>query len=192
MSGLGEVEAAVDAIREAGDPGLALLQCTSEYPAAPAGVNLRAMAVLAAAFGVPTGFSDHTEGLAVPLAAVALGACIVEKHFTLDRGLPGPDHRASVEPGELAALVRGIRTVEAAMGDGVKRPTEAERETARLVRKSLAAAVDIPAGSVITGDMLTTMRPGTGLPPAMLPAVAGRVARCVVPAGTVLGLEMLA
>lgn len=116
MSYLGEVEAAVRTIREAGNCQLVLLQCVSSYPAEPAAVNLRAMMTMAAAFGVPVGYSDHTLGVAVSLAAVALGACVIEKHFTLARGLPGPDHAASLEVGELTALVEGVRIVEAALG----------------------------------------------------------------------------
>jgi sialic acid synthase SpsE len=176
MAELDEVAAAVRAVRDAGDVSLALLQCTTEYPADPAKANLRAMATLRAAFDAPAGFSDHTPGREAALAAVALGACIVEKHFTLDRALPGPDHKASIEPEELRGLVRAIRCVESALGDGVKRPTPEELATARLVRKGLVAARDIPAGAVMTGDMLTTMRPALGLAPSALPTVVGRVA----------------
>jgi N,N'-diacetyllegionaminate synthase len=122
MSTLGEVRAAVDAIMAAGNDRLVLLHCLSNYPADPAEVNLRAMATMAQAFRCPVGFSDHTEGHAVAIAAVALGACLIERHFTLDRTLPGPDHRASLEPEELAAMIRDIRTVEAARGNGRKAP----------------------------------------------------------------------
>ena len=118
MASLGGVEAAVQTIRGAGNPPLALQHCVSNYPADPAEANLRAMQTLQAAFGAPVGFSDHTRGIEVALAAAALGACIIEKHFTLDRTLPGPDHRASLEPGDLEAMVKGIRKVEAALGDG--------------------------------------------------------------------------
>jgi N,N'-diacetyllegionaminate synthase len=192
MATLGEVETAVETIRRTGAPPLALLHCVSNYPADPADVNLRAMATMAAAFGVPVGYSDHTLGIEVPLAAVALGACGVEKHFTLDRTLPGPDHKASLEPGELAAMVRGIRTVEAALGDGRKRPAPGEADTAAVVRKSLVAAQDIAAGETLVADMVAIKRPGTGLTPGLYEAVIGRRARVNIGAGTVLTWELLA
>ncbi len=192
MATLGEVEVAVQTIRAAGNEEIVLLQCASEYPAPPASANLRAMATLRQAFGVPVGFSDHTEGSAVALAAVALGACLIEKHFTLNRGLPGPDHAASAEPDELAVLVRDIRRVEAALGDGRKVPSPAEAQTAAVARKSLVAACDIPAGAVLTDAMIAVRRPGTGLPPATRPQVVGRTARAAIPGGTPLTLALLA
>ena len=192
MASLGEVEAAVAALRGAGNERFVLLHCVSSYPAAPADANLRAMKTLARAFGVPVGYSDHTPGIEVALAAVALGACVIEKHFTLDRTLPGPDHKASLEPGELMALVRGIRTVEQALGHGRKEPAPSEAGTAVVARKSLVAARDLPAGVALTDDMIAVKRPGTGLPPAMLSEVAGRTLRTSVSAGTVLTLDMLA
>lgn len=137
MANQTEVEAAVRAIRETGNDQVALLHCVSKYPAAPAEANLRAMATLAQAFDLPVGFSDHTPGLEVALAAVALGACVIEKHFTISRGLPGPDHRASLEPDELGSLVRGIRNVEAALGHGRKEPVAGEAEVAGAARRSL-------------------------------------------------------
>jgi N,N'-diacetyllegionaminate synthase len=192
MSGLGEVEAAVQTIDENGAPSLVLLHCVSNYPANPADSNLRVMATLSAAFGVPTGYSDHTLGIVVPLAAVALGACVIEKHFTLDRSLPGPDHQASSEPGELARLVAGIRTVESALGDGRKRAVAAEADTAAVARRSLVAAIDIPAGSMLTPDVIALRRPGTGLPPSLQRFLIGRKATAAIPAGTLLRLEMVA
>ena len=192
MSYLGEVEAAVRTIEEVGNRDFVLLHCVSNYPANPADVNLRAMHTLAAAFGVPVGYSDHTLGIEVAIAAVALGACVIEKHFTLDRSLPGPDHRASLEPDELAALVRGIRTVEAALGHGRKEPAASEANTTVVARRSLVAARDIPAGTVLTEEMIAIKRPGTGLPPAMRPYLIGRTARITILAGTLLTLEMLA
>ena len=132
------------------------------------------MATMADRLGVPVGYSDHTEGPEVALAAVALGACVLEKHVTLDRSMPGPDHRASLEPEELAALVRAVRRVEAALGDGVKAPTAAERRNAAVVRRSLAAAADLPAGAELTREMLTALRPGTGISPARIDEVVGR------------------
>lgn len=191
MATLGEVETAVSAVRDAGNPPLALLHCVSNYPAAPEDVNLRAMKTLSDTFGLPVGFSDHTMGIEVALAAAALGACIIEKHFTLDKTLPGPDHPASLEPDGLAAMVRGIRTVESAMGSGTKTPAAAERESADAFRKSVAAAEAIPAGKVITEKMLSIMRPGTGLSPSQLPLVVGRTARVPIPAGELIDWGML-
>lgn len=191
MAYLGEVEAAVRAITAAGPVPLALLQCVSNYPADPADVNLRAMDTLAAAFGVPVGYSDHVPPNEVAFAAVARGACIVEKHFTLDRNLPGPDHQASLEPGELAALVRGIRAVEAALGDGRKRPAASEADTAAVARKSLVAARDLPAGSVLEPSLIAVKRPGTGLPPVMLQHLLGRRTRVDIPRDALLALEDL-
>jgi sialic acid synthase SpsE len=144
------------------------------------------MATMAERLGVPVGYSDHTEGTEVALAAVALGACMLEKHFTLDRSLPGPDHRASIEPEELTALVQAVRRVEAALGDGVKAPTDAERLNAPVVRRSLAAAADLPAGAELTREMLTALRPGTGIPPARIDEVVGRHLRRDLERGALL------
>lgn len=145
--------------------GVTLLHCTSHYPATPASVNLRAMDTMAEAFHLPVGYSDHTLGIEVALAAVARGARVIEKHFTLDRKLPGPDHAASLEPDELAAMVSGIRVVSAALGDGIKRPQPEERSTADVARKSLVAAVAIRAGEPFTPENIAIMRPGTGMSP---------------------------
>lgn len=192
MASLGEVESAVRVITATGNTQIVLLHCVSNYPANPADINLRAMQTMARAFGVPVGYSDHTPGIEVALAAVALGACIVEKHFTLDRNLPGPDHQASAEPAELAALVRGIRIVEAALGGGRKQPAATEANTAAVARRSLVAACDIPAGAVITETMIALKRPGTGLPPAMCEYLIGRVACASIRAGSLLTLDMFA
>ncbi len=152
-------------------PGLwgrvSLLHCTTEYPAPMADVNLRAMDTLREAFGLETGYSDHTTGIHVSVAAVARGATIIEKHFTLDRTLPGPDHPASLEPRELAAMVAAIRDVERAIGDGVKGPTEIERGNMPIARKSLIAARPIAAGELLSADNLTVKRPGTGRSPML-------------------------
>lgn len=144
---------------------LTLLHCTSEYPAAADTVNLRAMATLAEAFGLPVGFSDHSEGIAIPIAASAMGAVVIEKHMTLDRDLPGPDHKASLEPAPFADMVAGIRTVEAALGTGEKVPFPVELETRKVARKSLVAARAIGLGDNFTEDNLAIKRPGTGLSP---------------------------
>jgi len=186
MARLAEVAAAVAAIREAGNPPLALLHCVSNYPAAAAHVNLRAMRTMHDEFRVPVGYSDHTLGNEIAFAAVALGACIIEKHFTLDRALPGPDHAASLEPGELTAVVSGIRNVEAAMGDGRKIPAPSEAGTAAVTRKSLVAARVIWAGETVTGEMLVARRPGTGLPPGTLKELLGHQARVDIAAGTLV------
>ncbi|HEV3404621.1 MAG TPA: N-acetylneuraminate synthase [Gaiellaceae bacterium] len=171
---LEEVAVAVEALTDAGAVSIVLLHCVSAYPAPAADANLRAMATMAGRFGLPVGYSDHTEGDEVALAAVALGACVLEKHFTLDRSLPGPDQRASLEPAELERLVRGVRRVESALGDGLKRPTPLETENARAVRRSLAAADDLPAGARLTAGMLTALRPGTGISPTRIDEVVGR------------------
>lgn len=142
-----------------------LLHCTTEYPAPFEDVNLRAMHTMAMAFGLPVGYSDHTRGIAVPLAAVALGATVIEKHFTLDKGLPGPDHRASLEPGELKEMIRGIRQVEAALGSPRKFPAPAEQKNLDIVRRSLVADREIRRGEPFSEDNLTSKRPGTGVSP---------------------------
>lgn len=191
MAYLGEVETAVRTIETAGNHALALLQCVSNYPANPADINLRSMHTMQLAFNVPVGYSDHTPGIEVSLAAIALGACIIEKHFTLDRNLPGPDHQASAEPAEFAALVRGIRFVESALGNGRKQPAASEANTAAVARKSLVAACDIPVGATLTETMIQIKRPGTGLPPVMREFLIGRIVRNKISAGTLLTLEML-
>jgi len=192
MATMDEVAIAVKAIRATGNLQMVLLHCVSNYPADPRSMNLRAMHSLEDAFGVAVGLSDHTVGTEVAFAAVALGACVIEKHFTLSHELPGPDHRASLEPQDLTELVKGIRNIEAALGDGVKRPAAEELNTADVARRSLVAARFIPAGAVLTADMLDTLRPGTGLPPAMRSQLLGRQAHYDIEAGTVLRLDMLA
>jgi len=187
MSTLDEVRT----IRRAGNKQIALLHCVSSYPTAPEDVNLRAMQTMRAAFDLPVGFSDHTPGIEIPLAAAALGACIVEKHFTLDRSQPGPDHRASLEPYELAAMVTGIRKVEAALGDGVKEPRPGELEVAAVVRKSLVAACDIEAGTALTAEMIAIKRPGTGLAPALRDSLVGKTTVVAIPQGTLISREMV-
>ncbi len=153
-----------------------LLHCVTQYPAPASAVNLRAMDTLKAAFGLPVGYSDHTEGIDVSLAAVARGATVIEKHFTLDRQLPGPDHRASLEPDELRRLVTGIRTVEAALGSTVKCPAEEEVDNRAVARRSLVAARKITRGQAISAEDIACKRPGTGLSPLDLWDIAGRTA----------------
>ena len=190
MCDLRKVEEAMKTIRAAGNESVVLLQCVSNYPAAPADSNLRAMHTMTEAFGVAVGYSDHTPGNEVALAAVALGACVVEKHLTLDCKMPGPDHRASSEPAEFAALVRAIRVVESALGDGSKKPAASERNTAEVARKSLVTACDLPAGTTLTVEMLTALRPGTGLSPALQPQLIGRRLRHAIAAHTPLTLQI--
>lgn len=191
MSYLEEVKLAVKTIFSTGNYDLALLHCTSNYPAKPEGINLRAMATLSQTFHLPVGFSDHSEGIDIPVAAVAMGAVIIEKHFTLDRTLPGPDQTTSLEPDELKAMVASIRKIELAMGDGIKKPNISEAETASVARKSIVATTTITRGSQITETHLTMKRPGTGLPASMLPQVIGRTAIADIPAGSLITLEML-
>ena len=191
MASLSEVVTAVDTLKAAGNSEIVLLHCLSSYPADPAEVNLRAMQTMEKTCDVPVGFSDHTQGTAIALAAVALGACVIEKHFTIDRKLPGPDQRASLEPGELNSLVRDIRNIEAALGDGQKISQPSEIENRNLVRKSLAAARDLPAGATVQPADLTTLRPGTGLAPGMADQIVGRCLRVPVSMGKLIEWDML-
>jgi N-acetylneuraminate synthase len=191
MAVLSEVEAALGAIRSAGDPPVVLLHCVSRYPTPIDEANVRAMVTLADAFGVPVGYSDHTDGIEAPLAAVALGAVVIEKHLTVDRGLPGPDHRASLEPAELADMVRRLRLVERSLGTGDKVPSAEERETAAVARKSLVLTRALPQGHRLTGEDLAIRRPGTGLPPSAFPIVVGRVLVRALPADAVLSPDDL-
>ncbi len=189
MCRLGEVEAAVETLEAAGCRQFVLLHCVSNYPADPRDVNLRAMDTLAAAFQVPVGYSDHTLGLEASLAAVARGACVIEKHFTLDRSLPGPDHAASLEPRELKQLVSGIRIIEQCLGTGRKTPAASELGTAAVARRSLVAAVDLPEGLLLDEAHIAVKRPGTGLPPSMRPHLLNRRLRRPVVAGSLLTLD---
>jgi N,N'-diacetyllegionaminate synthase len=178
MASLGEIEAAIEALEMAGTPRelITVLQCTTEYPTPMVDVNLRAMVSMRDAFGVRVGYSDHTSGIEVAIAAVALGASVIEKHFTLDRSLPGPDHKASLEPAELKAMTAAIRNIEAALGDGVKRLTASEVQNREVVRKSIVAAKEIRAGARFSVDNLDVKRPGTGVSPMNWDKVIGRAA----------------
>lgn len=184
-----EVRDAVSAIQTISKNDLALLHCVSNYPAAPSECNLRAMDTLADEFGIPIGWSDHTLGSAVTLAAVARGARLIEKHFTLDTSRPGPDHKASLMPDELHQLIKDIRTVEAALGDGIKRPQPSELDTARVARRSIIAARPITAGTVIDATMLTMKRPGTGLKPKEIGKLLGKTAQCDIKENTLISLD---
>jgi N,N'-diacetyllegionaminate synthase len=191
MSNLEEVREAFNTIQGCGNDEVVILQCTSDYPADPSTINLRAMATMHNEFHVDVGYSDHSRGIEIPLAAVALGACVVEKHFTTDRTLRGPDHKASLEPGELKSMIAAIRTVEASLGDGQKRPSLGELKTAKCARRSLAAARRIPAGTLVTEDMVMILRPGTGMPPAMKPSVLGKRVLQDLEAGELFCVEKL-
>lgn len=172
--------------------GISVLHCTSAYPAPDEALNLRAIATLREALRLPVGYSDHSLGIEASLAAVSLGATVIEKHLTLDRTLPGPDHAASLEPAEFADLVRGIRRITAMLGDGVKQPQPQEQDAARVARRSIVAAVDIAAGAILQPAMLACRRPATGIPPRDWDRVVGGTARTAIPAGTVLQWEQLA
>ena len=178
MATLGEIEAALDACEIAGTPRsrITVLHCNTEYPTPMQDVNLRAMCSIRDAFGVAVGYSDHTLGIEVPIAAVALGATVIEKHLTLDRNWPGPDHKASLEPDEFAVMVRAIRNIEQAMGDGIKRPSPSEAKNKPIARKSLVAARSIKAGERFTPENLTAKRPGTGVSPMRWDTAMGRTA----------------
>lgn len=178
MATLHEVEEALTALESVSAPALdvVILQCTTEYPTPPEDVNLLAMKTMHERLGVPVGYSDHTQGVEVAVAAVALGAVVVEKHFTLDRTLPGPDHQASLEPDELKTMIDAIRRVEIALGDGVKAPTALEKENAAVVRKSIVAAVPIDEGDIFSATNVTTKRPGTGVTPMLWDELMGRTA----------------
>jgi N-acetylneuraminate synthase len=191
MSYLSEVETAVRTITATGNTQISLLHCVSNYPAASADINLRAMNTMTQAFGIPVGFSDHAVGIEVAFAAAALGAAVIEKHFTLDRSLPGPDHQASLEPDELKVLVRGIRNITSALGDGRKQPVPSEANTASVARKSVIARRAIPQGTTLSEADLGLLRPGTGLPPMILPYLIGRTTRIEIAQGTIITLEML-
>jgi N,N'-diacetyllegionaminate synthase len=174
MSYLSEVDEAIRVLRDSGCSHLALLHCVSAYPADPKEANLRAMRTMSRAFQVPVGLSDHTMGCVAAVAAVALGACIIEKHFTLDKSLPGPDHRASLEPGELADLVRMIREVEGALGTGAKAPAPGEIATREMARRSLVLRCDVAQGKTIDDEALIALRPPGGIAPSLLRMVVGR------------------
>ena len=180
MANLSEVEEAVNVIlsnqncpNKNAFPPLTVLHCTTNYPTPYEEVNLNAMLTLKEAFKLPVGYSDHTLGIEIPIAAVALGADVIEKHFTLDRNLPGPDHKASLEPDELKTMVKKIRNVEKALGNGIKKPTKNEIETMKVARKSLVAARNIKSGEIIKESDIIIKRPGTGILPKFKDIIIG-------------------
>lgn len=176
MCTLVEVQNAISVLREFGTDDITLLHCTTEYPAPYDSVNLKAMLTLKKEFGYRVGYSDHTNGIEIPVAAVAMGACVIEKHFTLDKNMEGPDHKASLEPEELKQMVVSIRNVEVALGDGVKQPSEAEKKNIAIARKSIVAACDIKQGEKFTENNLTAKRPGNGISPMRWNEVVGKIA----------------
>lgn len=177
MGTLGEIEDAVNTIKNVGNEDIILLHCITSYPAKFESLNLRAIQTLKEAFKLPVGFSDHSLGIYAPIAAVALGAVVIEKHFTLDKNLPGPDHNASLSPEELKEMIKAIRALEKALGDGIKKPTPEEEEIKKIARRSIVAKVDIPKGAVITKEMITFKRPGKGLSPKYYRYIIGKKAR---------------
>ena len=192
LADMGEIEDALNACREESNDNAALLQCASCYPSPASIMNLRAMETMRMAFRVPVGLSDHTPGIHVSVAAVAMGACIIEKHFTMDRNMKGPDHSFAIEPDELAEMARQIREIESALGDGMKRGPSPEELTAYgYARRSLHAARDIPKGTVIEADMLMSKRPGHGIRPKYMDWVAGRRAARDIARDSWITMDML-
>jgi N,N'-diacetyllegionaminate synthase len=179
MADLGEIEDALDVLTDSGTPleNITLLHCNTEYPTPFEDVNLRAMQTIGHAFGVAVGYSDHTPGIEVAVAAVALGATVIEKHFTLDRNLPGPDHKASLEPVELKAMVQAIRNIEKAIGNGFKRPSPSEQKNKSIARKSLVAPQPIKTGERFSSCNITAKRPGTGISPMRWDEVLEQIAQ---------------
>ena len=178
MADLGEIEDAIDVLADFGTPrrNITVLHCNTEYPTPYKDVNLKAMITIKKAFNIKVGYSDHTHGIEIPIASVAMGAEIIEKHFTIDNKLEGPDHKASLEPEELKAMVDAIRNIEKAMGDGVKKPSKSELKNKDIVRKSIVAKKPIRKGEAFTEDNLTVKRPGTGTSPMKWNEVIGRKA----------------
>ncbi len=173
MSTLDEVDVALDVLRRNGAGKVTLLHCTTNYPTPMRDVNLKAMGTMREHCGCDVGYSDHTSGIEVPIAAVAMGATVIEKHFTLDRNMVGPDHKASIEPNELKDMVLAIRNIEKALGDGIKKPSKSEESNMAVVRKSIIAAQNIMAGEMLTEENVTTKRPGTGINPMRWNEVIG-------------------
>ncbi|MBR5422081.1 MAG: N-acetylneuraminate synthase [Lachnospiraceae bacterium] len=176
MCDIAEIRAALETLKKNGSTDIRLLHCNTEYPTPFEDVNLQAMLTMQKEFSCEIGYSDHTKGIEVPIAAVAMGATVIEKHFTLDRSLEGPDHKASLEPDELERMVRSIRNIEQAMGDGKKRPSDSEYKNRTVARKSIVAKCPIRAGELLTEDNLTAKRPGTGISPMRWYEVLGTAA----------------
>ncbi|MEW6600109.1 MAG: N-acetylneuraminate synthase family protein [Nitrospirota bacterium] len=184
MCTMNEVRESVSAILGRGNPDLILLHCVTNYPADPVHMNLRCIETMKREFGLPVGFSDHTTGTACCIGAAAIGANVIEKHFTHDKNAEGPDHILSADPGELKLIVNHVRTIESAMGDGIKRPSDGEKTTRINNRKSIVSTTDIPKGTVISGDMIAVKRPGHGIAPKYIKQVTGRTAKVDIKAET--------
>jgi len=191
MGSLGEVEKAINTIEQAGNFDITLLHCTSNYPTMFTDVNLNAMNTLKSAFKLPVGYSDHTLGIEVSIAAVAMGAVIIEKHFTLDNTLEGPDHKASLEPSALKQMVQSIRNIENSLGDGVKKCRENEKNTRDVARKSIVAGSVIKKGELITIDKVAFKRPGLGISPEFLNMIVGKAARCNIDLDEIITFEKI-
>ena len=193
MATMGDISAMLTVLEQAGTSRsqITVLHCNTEYPSPFADVNLRAMQTIGDTFGVSVGYSDHTSGIEVPIAAVALGATVIEKHFTLDRSLEGPDHLASLEPDELKQMVQSIRHIEVALGDGVKQPTPSEAKNRAVARKSIHLSHDLPAGHILTENNLTMKRPGSGISPMQTDVLVGRQLTRDLPADYMLAWEDL-
>ncbi len=191
MSSLGEIEAAVKMVLATGNQQLVLLHCVVSYPSRPADANLKVIETLQKAFGLPIGLSDHTQDEFTSILATQMGAVVIEKHFTLDHALKLPDHEASLDPMQFSRLVERVKLVNKALGDGIKRVLPTEEKWLKAARKSLFAAIDIPAGTVITEQHIAIRRPSDGLHPHHLPLVVGRVAKVFIPAGTLIQWDMV-
>lgn len=176
MCTLAEIREAVAVLRDNGSSDITVLHCNTEYPTPYRDVNLQAMLTIRRELGTEIGYSDHTQGIEIPIAAAAMGASVIEKHFTLDRNMEGPDHKASLEPAELREMVRAVRNVEAAMGDGVKKPSDSEKKNREIARKSIVAGRPIKAGEILTEENLTTKRPGSGISPMCWNDIVGKTA----------------
>jgi len=191
MSTLGEVAEALEFLNKEGASDIIILHCVSAYPAKVGDMNLKVIETLRHAFKLPVGLSDHTMGITVPIAAVALGACVIEKHFTLDKKLHGPDHRASLVPKELKDMIKAIRDVEKAMGNGSKCLSATEGKNRSVIRRSIIAKVDIPANTIIRKDMLEIKRPGDGLEPKLISSIIGKKAKVIIKQEKMITIDMI-
>ena len=191
MTTLADVEGAVDQIQSNGSSPIVLLHCVSNYPAPDSDINLKAIKTMEEEFNLPVGYSDHTQGNIAAIAAVALGAKVVEKHFTIDKSLPGPDHAMSLDPQELEDFVKSIRTTESMLGDGIKKPTEAEKEMQIYARRSVVAASNIKAGVQLGSTNITLKRPATGIDPRSMAQIIGKTATVDIPKDRPITWDML-
>lgn len=191
MANFADIRKALEAVRQGGGPPVCLLHCVASYPASPKDLNLRAIPAMTAEFNLPVGYSDHSEGIFAPIASVALGAYVIEKHFTPDRNLPGPDHPYAIEPDELGQMVSYIRATETALGTGEKQMAESEITTFKIARRSIFADTHIQEGTTISREMVKALRPGTGIGPGHLEEVIGSIAAKDIRAGEPISWEQL-